>query len=388
MTSSMNMLPAYEPINVACDGNQLSFLFDGRERLHVLLDAIAKATQSLRLFYYIFCADDSGTVVANALIESRRRGVEVTFLVDGFGTQDMPQFVFQPLIDAGVRFNRFLPRFGRRYLLRNHQKMLIADEQVAIIGGSNIESSYFADDPAGNGWHDLSLRIEGPKVAHLSCYFDALARWLDAPKPTIRQLNAILSKFSESKGLLRWVFSGPFPRINPLRRAIVADITRSKHVDMIQAYFAPNGALVRKLRRVPKLRLITAAKSDSQTTINAARYCYTRLLNAGAEISEYVAQRLHMKLIIADDVTYVGSANFDIRSLYLNAEVMLRIEDAGVAAHIRDAFDRHFEKAERVTRDAHLKRSSWRARLVWFLSYLLVSTVDFTLTRSFIGPDD
>ena len=58
----------------------------------------------------------------------------------------------------------FNPAYGRRYLLRNHQKLAIADDQIAIIGGANIDDSYLTDRGAEH-WRDLWLRITGPKVA-------------------------------------------------------------------------------------------------------------------------------------------------------------------------------------------------------------------------------
>ncbi len=91
------------------------------------------------------------------------------------------------------------------------------------------------------------------------------------------------------------------------------------------------------LRRIYRIgqrgeaRVITAAKSDNTTTIAAARHTYWRLLRRGVQVYEYQATKLHTKLFVVDDVVHVGSANFDMRSLFLNLEMMLRINDAGFA---------------------------------------------------------
>jgi phosphatidylserine/phosphatidylglycerophosphate/cardiolipin synthase-like enzyme len=42
---------------------------------------------------------------------------------------------------------------------------------------------------------------------------------------------------------------------------------------------------------------------------------------------EYQPTKLHTKLVVLDDVVHIGSSNFDIRSLYLNMEMMLRVDD-------------------------------------------------------------
>src|SRR3546814_21180443 len=81
--------------------------------------------------------------------------------------------------------------------------------------------------------------------------------------------------------------------------------------------------------------ILPASKPDNNVTIDAARHCYHRLLRSGVEIHEYGRQRLHAKLIVIDDITYIGSANFDMRSLYLNMEVMLRVTDEAFAQEIR-----------------------------------------------------
>jgi cardiolipin synthase A/B len=167
-----------------------------------------------------------------------------------------------------------------------------------------------------------------------------------------------------------------------MRRSIVADVIRSKRLEMIQAYFAPSAAILRKLGRSKRFRLITAARSDNQMTMNAARHCYKRLIKNGAEIAEYVPQKLHMKLIVADDVIYIGSANFDIRSLYINAEIMLRIEDSGLADQLRSAFDSHWANSQSMNASDVIKSPGLWTRAVRFLSYLIVSSIDLTVTRS------
>ena len=81
--------------------------------------------------------------------------------------------------------------------------------------------------------------------------------------------------------------------------------------------------------------VITAAKSDNNATIAAARFTYRRLLRRGVEIYEYRATKLHTKLVVLDDVVHIGSSNLDIRSLYLNMELMLRVDDGEFAQLMR-----------------------------------------------------
>ena len=382
----MAQIPHFGPIEADVDGHALRIAVSGGERLALLMNLIAGARTSLRIFFYIFGDDAVAAQIRAALIDARMRGVKVWLLVDGFGCAEWPQDVFKPLMEAGVVFARFNPSWGRGYLLRNHQKIVIADETRAIIGGSNVLAHYYTDDPGGASWHDLSVQIEGPGVERLSIYFDGLRRWMLLPRPSLRSLLHLFSRRSDKSGTLRWLLNGPFSRLSPLTRSLRQDIASAKRLDMIQAYFSPNWGMLRRLTNVEKrggeMRLITASRSDNTTTISAARHCYRRLLRNRIRIYEYLPQMLHMKLIVADDAVYIGSANFDMRSLYINGEIMVRIADAGLADKMRAFVSAHIVHCDEITMAEHKARSTWFARVRWLLAYFIVSTVDFSVTRS------
>src|SRR3546814_16011379 len=88
-------------------------LFRSPERLDALIALIDGAKESLRILYYIFCADESGTRVRDALIAAVDRGVKVALLIDGFGSDAVQKDFFAPLTDTDCAFFRFSPRFGR-----------------------------------------------------------------------------------------------------------------------------------------------------------------------------------------------------------------------------------------------------------------------------------
>src|SRR5690242_14075245 len=112
------------------DGNRLTVLPDGPERLDALVAMIDGAQKSLRLLYYIYMGDTSGERVRAAILSAIDRGVEVALLIDGFGSSDTPDDYFADLPKRGAKFCRFNPSYGRRYLLRNHQKLALADAET------------------------------------------------------------------------------------------------------------------------------------------------------------------------------------------------------------------------------------------------------------------
>jgi len=74
-------------------------------------------------------------------------------------------------------------------------------------------------------------------------------------------------------------------------------------------------------------------------------------MKAGVEIYEYQPQILHAKLILSDGAVYAGSSNLDIRSLNLNYELMLRLEDETVAVEAREIFERLLKHSRRIEPD-------------------------------------
>ena len=371
--------------NVA--GNRLTLLPGGPERLEALLALIDGARESLRILYYIFDDDESGTRVRDALIAAAGRGVKVSLLVDGFGSTENSDFI-APLTDSGVAYCRFSPRWGRRYLLRNHQKLALADGRRVLIGGFNVKDEYFGTVESG-AWRDIGLEVEGESVACLTSYYDDLFRWTAAPKAKIRDLRRLLGKHSVTEGRLHWLFGGPARRLSPWARAIRRDMMRAKRLDMIAAYFAPSPAILRRIAQVARrgsARIVTAGHSDNPATIGAARSLYSYLLKRGVRIFEYQPTKLHAKLVVIDDVVHIGSANFDMRSLFLNLEMMLRVDDPGFAAMMRGFVDGEAAASEEVTLEMHRKRRSLVNRMKWAFGYFLVAVADYRITRT-LAPD-
>lgn len=136
-------------------------------------------------------------------------------------------------------------------------------------------------------------------------------------------------------------------------------------------------------------RLVLPSRSDNGATVAAARLLYGPLLKRGVEIWEYQPCKLHMKLIVVDDAVYIGSANFDMRSLFLNLEIMLRVEDAGFARQMRAFIDRHVAESRQVTLATHRAQRSLPTLIKQWISYFLVGVLDYTVTRrlNFRDPD-
>jgi cardiolipin synthase len=374
--------PPKTPIRAEIAGNRLELIESGRERFRLLLELIAGAQRSIKMLMYMFNPDHDGDAVRDALTDAARRGVDVKLLIDGFGSAASPEF-FTDLARAGGEHCVFNPSYGRRYLLRNHQKLIVVDEQTVLIGGANIDATYL-DDRRAKHWRDLWLRLDGSEAALPARYFDSLFHWSKRPGSKLRSLKRMVAEYNEWRGPLQWKFSGPLSMRNSWWRSIGRDMKRATRLELVFAYFAPPGAMIRRIGKVGRrgrARIINAAKSDNNATIAAARHSYSRLLRRHVELYEYQPAKLHTKLAIVDDVVHIGSSNFDYRSFYINLEIMLRIKDAAFADAMRGYFERELADCKWITPEVHKRRSSpWR-RLKWALSHYLVNIMDYSVTR-------
>jgi putative cardiolipin synthase len=194
----------------------------GIEGLTERIDMIDAAQRSLDLQYYIFRADVSGNLVAQALLRAADRGVRVRLLVDDGETVAGDEKILSLSAHSGFEVRIYNPlryrghnkiRRGAEFLLdkarvdyRMHNKLLVADNVVAIIGGRNIGDQYFQIDP-GSQFGDEDVVVAGPIVARLSDVFDEFwnspisipAQTVDKPDASEAALSRYLAALAEHR---------------------------------------------------------------------------------------------------------------------------------------------------------------------------------------------
>lgn len=366
-------------------GHAICVIPSGPERRATLLSLIDSAQRSLCLLFYIYQPDDSGIAVRDSLTRAARRGVGVTMILDSFGSSGTSDAFFMPLREAGGTVRWFGTRWTPRYLIRNHQKLVIADNRTVMSGGFNIADAYFA--PAGhrNGWHDIAFIMTGPAVDDAVRWFDGLAGWAARLRPRFRDLRRLVGKWDSGGGAVAWQVGGPTVRLSPWARCLKRDIVGARHLSLAMAYFAPNAGWLRRITRITKrggaVAMVLPARSDNGATVGASRLLYGFLLKRGVGISEFEPQRLHAKLLVIDDIVLIGSANLDMRSLYVNMELMLRVRDAGFAAQCRALIAGQRAQSTAITPALHRVRAGPLTRIRWFASWLIVTVIDYSVSR-------
>lgn len=375
-----------ESFVVEAQGHSFTFYPHGADRLEALLDLVAGAKQSLDLFYYMFQNDDAGTKVRDALVKAAERGVALRLVIDDFGS-DAPDEFFEPIRRAGGQFDRFAARLSVRYLLRNHQKFAIADNERVMTGGFNISDHYFAP-PSENGWCDLGVLIEGALARQFTDWFGLLLGWVTGSGSQLREIRSIVKDWTGKEGGVELLVGGPLVRRANWAWRFRRDLGDAKRLDTVSAYFTPTAGIrwaMTKVARSGNVRMITAGVSDFDAAIDVARLLYRKLLRAGASIHEFQPCKLHMKLLVVDDISYFGSANLDKRSIRLNVELMVRVEDEALATRLREMID-HLEAAsEEMTPERYDKIAGFLTRLRWRMTYYL-ALADYRVTYQLNSP--
>jgi cardiolipin synthase len=262
----------------------------------------------------------------------------------------VPRRKLAPLTQAGAQVAFFMPVFHLplrgRANLRNHRKLIVVDGRTCLTGGMNLAFPYMGPPPATRLWRDFAVVAEGPVVADVEALFASDWRFATGSDPgPPPEPGANGSRQDGETVTAQVIASGPDVPGDPLYESLLALIFGARdRIWIVTPYFVPDEMLARGLnlaaRRGVDVRLIVPIRSN-HVTADLARASYLRdLHNAGGRVLLYTPEMLHAKVVIFDDdLAIIGSANMDMRSLFLNYELSLfiwsRAEVEQVAAWAR-----------------------------------------------------
>ncbi|MCY7353496.1 MAG: cardiolipin synthase [Lysobacter sp.] len=356
--------------------SDVRLLIDGSAKYPALLADIALARKHIHLEYYIYCPDQTGTALRDALVERALAGVKVRVLLDAVGSGKVTRDFMRPLTEAGGELTWFHPmRFGRIWQrpwlnMRCHRKIVIIDNHIAYTGGINITDEE-NDTLRSDAYRDLHLRLEGDAVRSLQTVF--LEDW--AYTNEAEPLDIDVSSRDPGPIPAQVLTSGPDSSWEAIHRLHVGAIHGAeKRVWLMTPYFVPGEAAMMALTSAAlggiDVRLLVPRMSDSRLVTYAARSYYDLLLEAGVKVFEYGPRLMHSKaLLVDDDLALIGSANFDHRSFRLNFEVSMLFRDRGIAGQLAKLIDGEFANAAPVLRER--ERPLFRVRLPEALARLL-----------------
>jgi cardiolipin synthase len=307
---------------------------DGSQALFALRRIIKGARRTLDLSTFIFGRDVLGDEIAEALKQRAQAGVRVRLLIDGIGIYLGGYPDLKGLAAAGVEVVRFVPPFRSpkrgRTNLRNHRKMVIADDRFLWCGGRNLSAEYFEGDPrpilGSTPWLDLSFDLGGDLAWQAQQQFEQ--DWAFATEVPAPPLRAGQAPVPGGKTLAQLVASGPDQPDDTIFTLLVSGcFTSQRRIMAVTPYFVPDPALLMALslaaRRGIEVDLILPARSNHRLADFARHRSLRDLVTAGARVWLHPSM-IHAKaVLIDDDFALAGSANLDGRSLFLNYEMMV-----------------------------------------------------------------
>jgi cardiolipin synthase len=290
--------------------NQLLLLKNGVEYFPRLCADIDAAQHSIYLETYIFFADETGRMIADALRRAAARGVSVRVLLDGYGSAELPLPWLEELRAAKVQVQWFrreispftLQRSRMRRLRRLHRKLVVLDGEVAFVGGINIINDISSRDHFNSPRLDYAVRVKGAVAGEIQA--------------TMRRLWGVVSWANfrrRGKEIRRFVLDRAKNDVAPGITLVLRDNLRHRHdiesaytkaiadaqheVIIANAYFLPGRAfrqaLIQAAQRGVRVMLLLQGKVEYRVQHYATHALYDRLLAAGIEIYEYQPSYLH-----------------------------------------------------------------------------------------------
>ncbi|MCO8123152.1 phospholipase D-like domain-containing protein [Stieleria sp. TO1_6] len=327
------------------DHNRLRVLLDPESMWKALFEVVESAERRIYVHSFILIDDRVGQRLIDVLCAKAKSGVEVRLMIDGFGSFTFPNGLLESLEQAGGYCTRFKPlsRIAKFAYLnyRNHRKLMVVDGQQAILGGANFVEYEMTPTPDNETWVDFLLQVDGQAAQQIEAVF--LSDWDFATeqesRPPLSKLTTSVSEAqgnelaSEDRTMMQVIPVGPDGPDEILDDLWLAAINRANdRIWIVTPYFVPPPTAMRSLeiaaRRGVDVRVIVPESSDMPPA-DVARGDYLHdLTESGGKALCYPDRMVHSKMLLVDDqVAYIGSANFDMRSFFLNYELVLAVFD-------------------------------------------------------------
>ncbi len=373
-------------------GHSVELLRSGEPFFAECEKIINNAKQYIHFQTYIVDDDKTGRRIVDALVRASERGVRVYFLLDAYGGSSFSKELTIRVEEAGILFRKFSPGFitkGFQLSLRLHHKVLLADGEVAIIGGMNIADRYHGTKSARE-WLDFAILIKGPECAHILFILKSLwnKTFISRKERATEKIHTLVAFETNVrlKVLQNNWYRNKIEILKSYRSALKHSHTR---MIIMASYFLP-GRNERKLlrnasRRGVNIKIVLAAQSDSWVFKRATNFLYDFILRNKIKIYEYLPSNLHAKVATVDGIwSTIGSYNMNHLSDYGSVEMNADILDAQFATMFEKILLEIIEKdCKQVTFEEHTHHKTWFWQLFAWFSYQflrIMMRIMFSLT--------
>ena len=327
--------------------NEVSIFTDGYGFVSTLLYNIGQAQDHIHLDTYIIEDDPLGNLVADALIDKARQGVEVRLLYDDVGCWRVKDRFFNRMKAAGIQVYAFMPvrfpAFTGKVNYRNHRKLCVIDGKVGFIGGMNIALRY-VKGTARQTWRDTHLCIRGGAVYAIQRAF--LVDWYFVSRTLVtdRRYYPAVDKTINNNCLTQIVTSSPVSPWPDIMQGYVRVLLQAhRYVYMESPYFLPTEPVLFAMRTAAlagvDVRLIVPRHGDAKLVEWASRSYLMEVIEAGVKVYLYEPGFNHSKILVSDDnLSSCGSTNIDFRSFENNFEANAFFFNEGMALRLKKVF--------------------------------------------------
>ena len=323
------------PLRTHCSAR---LLLSGDEYFNKIEEVILSAKHYLHVQFYIYDPDATGNKITKLLKDAVRRGVEVMLVADAIGSEHLTSKWVKEIEEAGILFKHFSPknkffRIGRRM----HHKIVVADGELALIGGINIADKY-SGFHGQRAWLDFGVELKGPVVRDIEKICEPVWK-----KKVLRNYFHPLHTANQWVGnlKLRLIQNDWWRRRIEISKAYKDALRKAnKEIIIVASYLLPGTSFRRLMkkaaRRGVRIKIMLGGHSDVKLVKPATMYFYEWMMRQGMEIYEWQPSILHGKLAIVDDEwATVGSYNLNALSDYGSLELNVEIFDADFARSSR-----------------------------------------------------
>lgn len=326
--------------------NEVEIYTSGYDFFPSLLMEIGKAEHHIHIDTFIISDDPLGRIIADALIDKAKQGVEVRLIYDDVGSWRTPNSFFTRMRNEGIEVYAFMPvrfpAFTSRVNYRNHRKICVIDGEVGFIGGMNIARRYVQGTPK-QSWRDTHVKLTGAAVYGLQRAF--LVDWYFVSKVFITERSYYPEIIiGQNNSLVQVVTSSPTSLWPEIEQGYVRILTNAKHyVYMETPYFLPTDPILFAMRVAAlsgvDVRLMIPYETDTKVVEWASRSYVIEASKAGVKILLYRKGFNHSKLLVSDDaMATIGSTNVDFRSFENDFEANAFFYDKKIALQVKEVF--------------------------------------------------
>lgn len=355
--------------NVYTADNDVTIYTDGHEKFDALVEAMEHARKYIHMQYYIIRNDELFERIKEVLIRKAKEGVEVRILYDGMGCREIRKKHWKMLQSQGIETAEFFPAVLKKAHLRlnyrNHRKIVVVDGEVGFVGGFNVGNEYLGLAKKFGYWRDTHMKVTGSAAMALQIRFLLDWNYAAGKNLFLEKKYFIQERVNTGTTGMQIISSGPDSKWATVRDDYVYLISHATdHIYIQTPYFIPDETMLVTLKMAAAsgvdVRIMIPCKPD-HPFVYWATYSYIgEMLQAGAKCYTYDNGFLHTKgMCIDGKVCSYGTANFDIRSFYLNFEVNAVIFDEEVTGRFEEIFIKDIEKCTSITRHKYNNRSLW-----------------------------